>query len=126
MQQVLEIRTWIAAFEQLQFDHERHVSAFCSDGWALRVARRRSPLYVPRETAPHAWGSRRPGAVTHRLFWPRSRNARCASTCVALWPVGAAKGKRLFTRAARKETVLPVRSAIMPIPSEVAPYDFRP
>jgi hypothetical protein len=58
--------------------------------------------------------------------WPRSRNARCASTCIALWPVGAAKRKRLFTRAARKETVLPVRSAIMPIPSEVAPYDFRP
>jgi hypothetical protein len=32
----------------------------------------------------------------------------------------------LFTRVARKETALYVRSAIMPILSEVAPYDFRP
>jgi hypothetical protein len=60
------------------------------------------------------------------LFWPPSRNARCASTRLALWPVGAAKRKRLFTRAARKETALHVRSAIMPILFEVASYDFRP
>jgi hypothetical protein len=33
---------------------------------------------------------------------------------------------RLFTRAARKETALCVRSAIMTTSSEVAPYDFRP
>ena len=39
---------------------------------------------------------------------------------------GAAKRKRFFTRVARKETALYVRSAIMPILSEVAPYDFRP
>ncbi|GGC48163.1 hypothetical protein GCM10011400_39310 [Paraburkholderia caffeinilytica] len=39
---------------------------------------------------------------------------------------GAAKRKRLFTRAARKETALYFRSAIMPILLEVAPYDFRP
>jgi hypothetical protein len=45
---------------------------------------------------------------------------------LALWPVGTAKRKRLFTRAARKKTALYVRSAIMPILSEVAPYDFRP
>jgi hypothetical protein len=38
----------------------------------------------------------------------------------------AAKRKRLFTHATRKETALYVRSAIMPIPSEVASYDFRP
>jgi len=35
-------------------------------------------------------------------------------------PVGAAKRKRLLTRAARKATALHVRSAIMPILSEVA------
>lgn len=69
----------------------------------------------------------RPGAIIHRYVrWPRSRNARCARGLLALWPVGAAKRKRLFTRAARKETALHVRSAIMPILSEVAPYDFRP
>jgi hypothetical protein len=39
---------------------------------------------------------------------------------------GRRKRKRFFTRAARKETGLYVRSAIMPILSEVAPYDFRP
>ena len=47
-----------------------------------------------------------PIAVTHRLFWPRSRNVRSASTCLALRPLGAAKRKRLFIRAARKETAL--------------------
>lgn len=50
----------------------------------------------------------------------------CATGRLALWPVGAAKRKRLFTRAARKTTALHVRSAIMPFLSEVAPYDFRP
>ena len=58
--------------------------------------------------------------------WARSRNARCARARLALWPVGAAKRKRLFTRAARKEIALHVGSAIMPILSEAAPYDFRP
>jgi hypothetical protein len=67
-----------------------------------------------------------PIAVTHRLFWPRSRNVRSASTCLALRPLGAAKRKRLFIRAARKETALYVRSAIMRVLFEVAPYDFRP
>src|ERR1700722_4915567 len=49
------------------------------------------------------------------LFWPRSRNARRANPRLALRPVGAAKRKRLFARAARKETALPLRSAIMPV-----------
>lgn len=63
----------------------------------------------------------------HRYVrWPGSRNDRCARGCLALWPVGPAKRTRLFTRADRKETAPQVRSAIMPILSEVAPYDFRP
>lgn len=57
---------------------------------------------------------------------PRSRNTPCARGRLVLWPVGAAKRKRFFTRAARKTTALHVRSAIMPFLSEVAPYDFRP
>jgi len=60
---VLELRTWIAALEQLQCDHARHVSAFCSDDWALQVVFRRPPLYVPRETVTHAGGSGRPVAA---------------------------------------------------------------
>lgn len=59
-------------------------------------------------------------------FTVLGRNARCTRDCLALWPVCAAKRKRLFTRAAKKETALHVRSAIMRILSEVAPYDFRP
>lgn len=55
-----------------------------------------------------------------------SQNALSASARLALRPVGAAKRKRLFPRAARKEAAVYVRSAIMPILSEVAPYDFRP
>jgi DNA-binding IclR family transcriptional regulator len=66
------------------------------------------------------------GRHSSYVHWPRCRNARCASARLALWPVGAAKRERLFTRAARKVTALHVRSAIMPILFEVAPYDFRP
>lgn len=37
-----------------------------------------------------------------------------------------AKRKPLFPRAPTKEAALYLRSAIMPIFSEVAPYDFHP
>ena len=60
------------------------------------------------------------------LFWPRSRNARRANTRLALCPLGFAKRNQFFTLAPRKETARPVRSAIMRILFEVAPYDFRP
>jgi hypothetical protein len=63
-----------------------------------------------------------PRPVTHRYVrWLGSRNARCAMAYLTLLPVAVAKRKRL-----RKETALHARSAIMPILSEVAPYDFRP
>lgn len=49
----------------------------------------------------------RQGAVTHRLFaGAAAGTARCANARLALRPVGAATRKRLFSRAARKQTAL--------------------
>ncbi len=99
----------------------RHPVA-CPSG---RETRRRHPARADRFAAD---GSRFPARSHHSplcsLAPQPERPVR--QWLLALWLVGAAKRKRLFTRAARKETALHVRSAIMPISSEVAPYDFRP
>jgi hypothetical protein len=44
------MRTGRAVLEQLRFDRVRHASAFCSEGWGLRVA-------LPRITALCATGN---------------------------------------------------------------------
>ncbi|GAB7544880.1 hypothetical protein CS8_045550 [Cupriavidus sp. 8B] len=91
--------------------YARVESASCQSRQSATLARTAAAGQEPSFTAMFAG----PAAGT-----PRAPGGR-----LALWPVGAAKRKRVFTRA-RKATALHVRSAIMPILSEVAPYDFRP
>jgi len=64
--------------------------------------------------------------LTSNTLTLESREQAERLVLIALRPKVAAKRKQFLTHPLRKETALHVQWAIMPILSEVAPYDFRP